>query len=188
MNKMFRSMTVFVLAIFFHGWCAVLGAGEKAALFIDVRENARWSYSLNNEVTNIQVSGEETIGGIRCKKIEWRGVDQGLSAYKIEYWQIKHDSIFCAGARLFGKTFVYSSPFLVIAATTKPGDSWKFINGKGALAETVTYKAEGYDSVYATKANRMVGALKISRACKGPTQYRWFSREYGIVMEDSRLE
>lgn len=167
----------------------VVFCAEKTAPFIDIQHNARWSYSLNGEATNIRVADDDTIiNGKRCNKIEWRGYDARLPAYKTEYWYVNGDSIFCAVIKLYGNTSVYTPPFLVIAGTTKPGDYWMIKNGKKAFAETITCRSEGYDSIYLTQGNRMVSALKISRKGRGPTQYYWFSREHGIVMEESRME
>ena len=161
-------------------------AGQNKTPYISLSENAHWSFKMNDHVTIIQVKSKELVGKISCYKVEWRLDNAAKPPMHTEFWYSQGDSILCAGIQGFGTTIAYHAPLLVIAETTKPGDSWKFVYGKGAFVDSVTYMAESFDSVYAGGKN--VLALRVDRKGRGPTQSRWYARGQGIVMEETNLE
>jgi hypothetical protein len=161
-------------------------AGQNKTPYISLFENAHWSFKMNDHVTIIQVKSKELVGKISCYKVEWRLDNAAKPPMHTEFWYAQGDSILCAGIQGFGTTIAYPAPVLVIAETTKPGDSWKFVYGKGAFSDSVTFSAESYDSVYSGGKN--IIALRIDRKGRGPTQSRWYARGQGIVMEETNLE
>jgi len=165
---------------------SIVLAAQNKTPYITLAENANWSYKMNGHVTIIQVKGAQQVGGKTCYKVEWRLDNAGNPAMHVEFWYAKGDSVFCAGIQGFGSTLAYETPLLVVAENTKPGDSWKFVNGKGAFIDTVTYMAKSFDSVYAGGKN--VLALRVDRKGRGPTQSRWFAKGLGIVMEETNLD
>jgi len=139
---------------------------------------------MNDQLTIIQIKGKELVGGKSCNKSNGTLGQLTKPALRSELWYAKRDSIFCAGTQVFGTTIANPAPYLVLAQTTKPGDSWSFINGKGVFNDTVTYKAESFDSVYV--GGQTMAALKISRISRGfVVQSRWFAQGLGIVKEET---
>jgi hypothetical protein len=170
----------FILVLSF---CISHGSENKNS-YVSLKENTAWSYKMNDQLTIIQIKGKELVGGKSCNKIEWHVGTVDKPALRSELWYAKRDSIFCAGTQVFGTTIANPAPYLVLAQTTKPGDSWSFINGKGVFNDTVTYKAESFDSVYV--GGQTMAALKISRISRGfVVQSRWFAQGLGIVKEET---
>jgi hypothetical protein len=164
-------------------FCVSQGSENKNS-YVSLKENTAWSYKMNDQMTIIQIKGKEKIEGKPCNKLEWRLGNPNNPAIRAEFWYAKGDSIFCRGIQVFGTTAAYPAPMLVLAETTKPGDSWKVVVGKAPFIDTVTFRAESYDSVY--EGGQNIGALKITRNSKGLVVLtRWFAKGRGIVKEET---
>ena len=163
-------------------FCLSFGA-ENGNSYIGLKEKTAWSFRMNDRLTIIQIKNKEHLGGKQCYKVEWRMESADKPAMRSEFWYAKGDSVFSAGIGAFGTVIVYPQPMLIISETTKPGDSWKFVNGKGAFSDSVVYKAESYDSVYF--GGSKIIALKITRNGRSPVQTRWFAKGHSIVLEET---
>jgi len=159
-------------------WSSVFAANP----YISLKAKTVWPFYKDDKNTVVMIPGQDTIAGKNCYKVEWHP-DNTTSVFQTEYWFERNDSVFCAGMKAFGSKIPYATPCLVIAKTTKPGDTWKSVFGSGPFSDTVTFKVEQPDSVQA--GNKKFPALAISRISRGATSERWFAIGRGIVREES---
>ncbi len=166
--------------------CAVLFSASFAANpYVELKSSTVWSFFKDDKRMIVKVTGQDTIAGKKCYKIEWHP-DNGQAMLQTEYWFEKSDSIFCQGVKAFGSKIAYVKPGLVVAKSTKPGDQWKIVLGAAPFGDTVIYKAEGFDTVL--EGSEKTISLHISRKSRGANLDRWFGLGGKGIMREETMQ
>jgi hypothetical protein len=156
-------------------------AGPKGSAYVNLKSKPMWSFDENQRTTIVLVRNTEKMAGRECSVVEWHYGQVRPAPFVSELWYEKGDSIFCAGMKAFGASMAYPRPVLVVANSTKPGDTWSVPTGSGPICDTLHFTVEAVDTL--DKISGKIAALRIKRTSRATVLRRWFAKGQGLVKE-----
>lgn len=166
------SIAVFVIAF-------VVFSAETP--YVRLAANTKWLATCNSKLAQILIdTASDSKGKNRSFRLDWKD-KASHTVFQTEYWAQKGDSIFAVGIGFGGKMSLLAKPYLVIANTVKPGDTWNYPLASLGFSDTLRFKAEGIDTLEMN--GKKTAAIKIVRKSTSMIQTRWYVRGAGMAME-----